>query len=92
MAFVRLLIAQVLDALIFLHSERIVHQDLKPENILFTNDMRPKLCDFGISTALDKTRLTNKAKLGTPAFMPPEQSQRILTSKFDVWSLGCVLL
>jgi serine/threonine protein kinase len=51
-----------------------------------------KLCDFGISTSLDKTRKTNKANLGTPAYMPPEQLQHILTSKFDVWSLGCVLL
>lgn len=51
-----------------------------------------KLCDFGISTSLDKTRRTNKANLGTPAYMPPEHSMHILTSRFDIWSLGCVLL
>jgi serine/threonine protein kinase len=87
------IMSQVINALAFLHEQKIVHQDLKPENILFSQDMKTvKLCDFGISTSLDKTRKTNKANLGTPAYMPPEQLQHILTSKFDVWSLGCVLL
>jgi len=72
---VQSLVKQMIDALAFLHESKIVHQDLKPENIMFSQDMKSiKLCDFGISTSLDKTRQTNKANLGTPAYMPPEHS------------------
>jgi hypothetical protein len=39
---------QILSAVQFLHSNRIIHQDIKPANILFVSGI-PKLCDFGLS-------------------------------------------
>lgn len=42
-------IDQVTDALIYLHSNKIIHRDIKPENIVLTFDV-PKLCDFGWAT------------------------------------------
>ena len=39
---------QILSAVQFLHSNRIIHQDIKPANILFVDGI-PKLCDFGLS-------------------------------------------
>ena len=71
--FIKKITRQVIKALVFLHAQKIVHQDLKPENILFQADMQTvKLCDFGISSSLDKTRMTRKANQGTPAYMSPE--------------------
>jgi serine/threonine/tyrosine protein kinase RAD53 len=38
----------------------IAHRDLKPENILLTDDNDVLICDFGLSTVLE--RLTKSMK------------------------------
>lgn len=43
----RYMIAEIVLALEYLHSQNIVHRDLKPENILLDSDYHIKLCDFG---------------------------------------------
>jgi serine/threonine protein kinase len=48
------LVAQVADALEYVHSERIVHGDVKPGNILVPVDGSPvRLADFGVARRLD---------------------------------------
>jgi len=43
------IIFQIVDALKFLKSEKILHRDVKPSNILISqNPIIFKLCDFGI--------------------------------------------
>ncbi|KAG9460882.1 hypothetical protein GDO78_018940, partial [Eleutherodactylus coqui] len=39
--------AQLVSALYYLHSHRILHRDMKPQNILLGKDETVKLCDFG---------------------------------------------
>ena len=41
---------QILQGLIYLKENRIIHGDLKPQNILLSSSNSPKLADFGIST------------------------------------------
>ena len=70
-----------------------MHSDLKPENILMSDDLKSvKLCDFGVSRKVERTRKTDKSPLGTVRFMPPEPLDHTRSKKSDVWALGCVIL
>ena len=61
------LLAQVLQALAYLHRHGIVHRDLKPGNILCVRDI-VKLTDFGIAAPMGhRQRLA-----GTVQYMAPE--------------------
>jgi fused-like protein len=44
---VQIIACQLVSALYYLHSHRIMHRDMKPQNILLCKDNRVKLCDFG---------------------------------------------
>lgn len=44
---VQTIAAQLVSALYYLHSHRILHRDMKPQNILLGKDGIVKLCDFG---------------------------------------------
>ncbi len=71
------------------HAAGVIHRDIKPSNILLDGDGPAKIADFGISRALDFTRLTGSATmLGTPAYMSPDGEA---DERGDLYALGCVL-
>ncbi len=85
------------------HQKGIIHRDLKPSNVMVTHYdgvAVPKIIDFGISKAVDKT-LTDKTlftsygnMIGTPEYMSPEQAEMSgldIDTRSDVYSLGVVL-
>ncbi len=87
---------EVASALDYAHRHNVIHRDIKPENILL-HDGRALVADFGIALAASKaggTRMTETGmSLGTPTYMSPEQAmgEREITSRSDVYALGCVL-
>jgi len=44
---VRAIAQQLVAALYYLHSHRVIHRDMKPQNILIGTQATIKLCDFG---------------------------------------------
>jgi len=49
---VRSVARQLIAALRYLHSNRIMHRDMKPQNILIGKGGVVKLCDFGFARAM----------------------------------------
>src|SRR5262249_1395657 len=68
-----LTLARAVDAA---HRAGVVHRDLKPGNVLMTPDGVPKISDFGLASrfAEEPSLTCNGARLGTPAYMAPEQA------------------
>jgi eukaryotic-like serine/threonine-protein kinase len=78
----------------YLHGRGIVHRDVKPANVLMDQDGRVMLGDFGVSRAVDATRLTTVGQIiGTAAYLAPEQVRGAqATPAADIYALGLVLL
>ena len=59
---VKTLLYQILLAIYYIHSAKVIHRDLKPGNILLTAKYNVKICDFGLSRSLLRGP-TNRGKL-----------------------------
>ncbi|XP_042528265.1 serine/threonine-protein kinase 10 [Dipodomys spectabilis] len=89
---------QMLEALHFLHSKKIIHRDLKAGNVLMTLEGDIRLADFGVSAKNLKTLQKRDSFIGTPYWMAPEvvlcetMKDTPYDYKADIWSLGITLI
>jgi serine/threonine-protein kinase 11 len=86
---IRMVFAQILSAVRYLHSQGIVHQDIKPSNILLCADGRAFLSDFGVGHSFQSTAMV----VGSPGYQAPEVLSEVDDADLnpaleDVWSLG----
>ena len=86
-------VVQLIKALKYLHSHRVIHRDLKLGNLFLTDKMELKVGDFGLATKLDFEGERKRTVCGTPNYIAPE----ILDGKtghsyeVDIWSLGVII-
>jgi len=84
---------QIVDALKYLHNNRVIHRDLKLGNLFLSDKMEVKVGDLGLATKLEFDGEKKRTICGTPNYIAPE----ILDGKVghsyevDVWSLGVII-
>eukprot|EP00250_Pteridium_aquilinum_P005846 c15873_g1_i1 orf=71-1288(+) len=75
-------------ALVHLHENRILHRDVKAANVMLTEDLEPRLRDFGIGRLISL-----KCGDRLPAHIAPEVTYTgKATEKADVFSFGVLAL
>ncbi|CAO5147953.1 eukaryotic-like serine/threonine-protein kinase [Frankia sp. AiPs1] len=84
------LAVSVAAALTSIHGAGMVHRDLKPSNVLLSS-LGPRVIDFGIARAMDAPTMLSQEiqRIGTPAFMAPEQANgEPVSAAADVFAWG----
>ncbi|CAK63641.1 unnamed protein product (macronuclear) [Paramecium tetraurelia] len=82
---------QIVQAVQYLHSNKILHRDIKLSNLLLDKEDQIKLADFTWSTSLS-LGYSSPQICGTTEEMPPEVIKKgFQNQKLDIWSLGIVL-
>ncbi|KAF7346227.1 Protein kinase domain-containing protein [Mycena sanguinolenta] len=92
-AHLRGILKSLLDALVYLKNESVVHRNIRPCNILVTAEGRIKLADFKLATHLPPSKLPPDTFAYGPHFVAPEILRNApYTCNADIWSVGCVAL
>ena len=83
-------------ALVYLHSNRLIHRDLTGNNVLMIAGTRAKITDFGMSKlATVNPRMTALTLCpGNLLYMSPEalDEAKIYTAKLDIFSFGVIVI
>ncbi|XP_062183894.1 MAP3K epsilon protein kinase 1-like isoform X2 [Phragmites australis] len=92
-SLVAVYIAQVLEGLVYLHEQGVIHRDIKGANILTTKEGLVKLADFGVATKLTEADINTHSVVGTPYWMAPEVIEMSgVCAASDIWSVGCTVI
>ncbi|XP_063160161.1 serine/threonine-protein kinase DCLK3 [Candoia aspera] len=88
-----LMITDLCEALVYIHSKNIVHRDLKPENLLVQRNADKtttlKLADFGLAKQVTRPIFT---VCGTPTYVAPEiLAENGYGLEVDMWATGVIL-
>ncbi|RVD92679.1 cyclin-dependent kinase 9 kinase, partial [Tubulinosema ratisbonensis] len=82
---------QIVEGMVYLKNQNILHRDLKTANILVNEELEIKIADFGL--AKYKINKYNTPGVVTLWYRAPEILLSSCAYDFssDVWSLGCIL-
>ncbi|KAJ6637837.1 Serine/threonine-protein kinase ULK3 [Pseudolycoriella hygida] len=86
-------LAQLAEAVQYMHSQNVSHFDLKPQNLLLTHcpNLTLKVADFGFAQYLNLGESNSTIK-GSPLYMAPEiLLDRCYDQSADLWSIGVIL-
>ena len=90
---------QLLEGLVYVHTQRVLHRDLKPDNLLLDQDDNLVMIDFGIS-AEQRERQPGQlpgSQYDLPAntlwYRPLEVllSDNVYGLPVDMWAVGCIV-
>jgi polo-like kinase 1 len=87
-------IFELVQGLIYLRKERVIHRDLKLGNLFLGTEMELKIGDFGLAAKLEYDDEKKTTICGTPNYIAPEildNHQKGHSFQVDVWSLGVVM-
>ncbi|CAD8162446.1 unnamed protein product [Paramecium pentaurelia] len=86
-------VGQIVNALKYLHVQKVIHRDLKLGNLFLNKSMELKLGDFGLATKLEFEGEKKRTICGTPNYIAPEVLDGKVGHSFevDVWSLGVIM-
>ncbi|KAL6566243.1 MAP3K epsilon protein kinase 1 [Orobanche gracilis] len=88
-----IILEMVLEGLVYLHEQGVIHRDIKGANILTTKEGLVKLADFGVATKLTEADVNTHSVVGTPYWMAPEVIEMSgVCAASDIWSVGCTVI
>ena len=83
---------QIMEGLLYIHQNGVVHRDIKLDNILLDGHGNIKIADFGVSRKFVDNEILFE-QCGTPAYIAPEIVRELGYKGFpvDIWSAGVCL-
>lgn len=91
---VRYYLNQILQAVKYMHKNKIIHRDLKLGNLFLSGTLEIKIGDFGLATRIEYEGERKHTVCGTPNYIAPE----ILEGKnnghsyeVDYWAIGVIV-
>lgn len=83
---------QILEGILYCHSNRVIHRDLKPQNLLIDENGNVKIADFGLARSFTVPLPSLTHEVVTLWYRAPEilLGQKVYTPSIDLWSIGCI--
>jgi serine/threonine protein kinase len=87
------LFLKVCETVAFAHAHGVVHRDLKPQNVMVGRFGEVLVLDWGVAAVAAEAAAAERAVVGTPGFMAPEQAAGAarVDRRADVFALGALL-
>lgn len=84
---------QLLLAIKYMHSNRVIHRDLKLGNLFLTEKMEVKVGDFGLAAKIEFEGERKRTICGTPNYIAPEvlENKNGHSYEVDIWSFGVIV-
>lgn len=86
-------IAQIADAVGYIHNNHILHRDIKPDNIMITADYKAILIDFGSAREFEQDKTQVHTSMLTHGYAPTEQytANSRKGSYTDIYAIGATM-
>jgi serine/threonine protein kinase/signal recognition particle receptor subunit beta len=84
-------ILDVTDALAYAHEKQILHGGVQPTSVVVDTDGRGYLMDFGLAPSLERIQGSQRLKLVSARYRPPEALDKTVDARGEVYAVGVLL-